>query len=287
MTGRNAKAMVLVKLVQRVPYPRPLSRFAGLTAAIAIMFLASSPLLAQAKTNDDQTTIFPASAVLVRVPTWIPVSIRPEMYWWWRKYGPWDYKAQSAKYRNFTSYNFGATGAAAKVPQETLTALARAAAPNPSDVAALDQPSLAGQFRGVERDLETLRKMVESDSRLIRIAQDFTWLKDDSNWPREDAGITFARWTKYRELFGKLKIEEGVVRTDDFPDAIFFVLRVKGLCIAGSSAGYVFSERPLGPLSESPVQSLDTEVRNHPERGFAYVFRLLEPNWYAFYELDW
>jgi len=171
--------------------------------------------------------------------------------------------------------------------QESIVALARAAAPTPSDIRLLDQPSLADQFNGDADSLDTLRKMAQSDLSLIRIARDFTWLQDKSNWPREDVGLTRARWAEYRGLFEKLQVQEGIVRTAEFPGAIFFILRSKGICVAGSSSGYVYSELPLGPVTESPAIALDAEARSHPELGYAYVFRRLIPNWYAFYEFDW
>ena len=110
---------------------------------------------------------------------------------------------------------------------------------------------------------------------------------DGLDWGSRRFGLTAARWSEYRALFEKLHIQEGIARMDDFPSAIFFVVRAKGLCIAGSSSGYVYSEQPLGPLSETPVNALDTEARNHSDQGRAVVFRPLKSNWYAFYQLDW
>jgi hypothetical protein len=257
------------------------------TVLVACITLNALPLAAQSISNGEKSTSLPRGAVLLEVPKWVPVPISPEMYWWWRKYGPWDYKVQSSQFRAFTSYNFGATGAAAKIPQQVLLTLAQAAAPLPTDIALLDQPNLADQFNASADGLETLRKMAVADERMTRIAVDFTWLKDKSNWPRDDVGLTPARWSEYRALFEKLHIQEGIVRTGDFPGAIFFVIGAKGLCVAGSSSGYVYSEQPLRPLSETPVNALDTEARSHSDQGRAYVFRPLKSNWYAFYQLDW
>jgi hypothetical protein len=261
--------------------------FASKTLLVAWITLIALPLAAQPIGNGDKSTSLPRGAVLLAVPEWVPVPISPEMYWWWRKYGPWDYKVQSSQFRAFTSYNFGATGAAAKIPQQALLTLAQAAAPLPSDISLLDQPNLVSQYNTIADGLETLRKMTMADERLTRIAIDFTWLKDKSNWPRDDVGLTAARWSEYRALFEKLHIQEGIVRMDDFPRAIFFVVRAKGLCIAGSSSGYVYSEQPLAPVSETPLNALDTEARSHSDQGRAVVFRPLKSNWYAFYQLDW
>lgn len=259
----------------------------GTHSLVAFLLLASAQLAAQTQNNSDKPMSLPIGAVQTDVPTWIPFPIQPELYWWWRKYGPLDYKVQSSKFRDFTSYNFGQSSAAAKMSQGAIVALARAAVPIPGDIPLLDRPSLAGQFKRDANSFDTLRKMAQSDLNLTRIARDFTWLRDKSNWPREDVGLTGARWAEYRGLFEKLHIQEGIVRTADFPGAIFFIVKSKGLCVAGSSSGYVYSELPLGPVTKSPATALDAEVRSHPGQGYAYVFRLLTPNWYAFYEFDW
>ena len=82
-------------------------------------------------------------------------------------------------------------------------------------------------------------------------------------------------------------LPEGIVRSDDFPGAIFFIARTRGLCTGGSSAGYVYSSSPLSPVVKSPAQALDAEARHNPGRHYAFVFKMLKPNWYAFYEVDW
>jgi hypothetical protein len=255
--------------------------------AAAMLLLVGSALADEPVPSPKGSRAMPPGAVLLDVPGWISVPITRNLYWWWRKYGPWDYKVQATKFKPFTLYNFGATGAAAGLPQNALEALAGEAGPTTNDLAPLDQPNLAEQFEVNAEALETLRKMAEADADLSRIARDFTWLTDKSNWPRDDVGITPARWAEYRALFDKVHLQDGVVRTEDFPDAIFFVSKAKGLCVAGSSAGYVYSARALSPLTRSPASALDAEARRRANEGFAYVFRHLKENWYAFYEIDW
>jgi hypothetical protein len=221
------------------------------------------------------------------LPAWLPFPIPPRLYQYWRKYGPWDTKQQGFKYRDYTLFNFGSTGAAAGLDANALLALAQATNPNQTDLRRLDEAELETHFGPNSDALDELRVMAEQDSHLIRIAADFTDLDNKSAWPREDIGITEARWDEYRSLFQKLSLQEGIVRTEDFPGAIFFVAVAKGMCTGGSSAGYVYSTQELSPTSDTPTETLDKEPRNIPGQYYAYVFKQLKPNWYVFYEMDW
>jgi len=223
----------------------------------------------------------------ITVPTWVPVPIPSALYQKWRKYGQWDYKQRAFKYRDFTQLNFGATGSAAGFDQKSLIALAQASKPTPEDVKSLDEPKLEARFTRDADVLDRLRRMAEQDLHLSRIAPDFTWLDTSTKWPRDHIGLSQERWNEYRSLFGRLSLPEGIVRTEDFPGAIFFVARVRGLCTSGSSAGYVYSAKPLTPTVESPVESLNAEARASPSQHYAYVFKALKAGWYAFYEVDW
>jgi hypothetical protein len=138
----------------------------------ALALLACFQVIAQA--SEDTSLTLPKGAVLQEVPGWLPLSISPGQYWWWRKYGPLDYKTRSSKFRSYTAYNFGATAAAAKMSQDSVIKLAAAAAPSTRDIGLLDSPILADQFNIDANDLETLREMIESDVNIIRIARDFT-----------------------------------------------------------------------------------------------------------------
>lgn len=229
-----------------------------------------------------------ASATLPhKLPAWLPFPVPPQVYERWRKYGPWDYKQQGFKYRDFTRFNFGATGSAAGFDADALAALTRAATPNPKDLHNLAKANLEKQFGRNANVLHQLRVMAEEDPKLVRIAFDFTELANNSNWPRKDIGITEGRWDTYRSLFQQVPLQEGIVRTEDFPGAIFFVAVSRGLCTGGSSAGYVYSTKRLSPISSSPMKTLDKQARENPERYYAYAFKELKRNWYAFYEVDW
>lgn len=239
--------------------------------------LASAPMAARAASPDHPKAL----------PKWLPFHIPLSLYEKWRKYGPWDYKEQGFKYRAFTLFNFGAAGGAAGLNQAELQALARASRPTPKDLRNLGKLDLEANFNRNASAFKTLREMVQHDARLIRIANDFTWLDNSTKWPRKDIGVSPARWKDYRLLFQKLSLSEGIVRTQDFPGAIFMIARARGLCTGGSSAGYVYSTEALTPTTKSPVKTLDADARRNPDKHYSYVFKPIKADWYAFYEVDW
>lgn len=255
--------------------------------ALVVAIASMLPTLAYAQSADTVASSQPVLAGVAAVPQWLAIPIPLALYEKWRKYGQWDYKQQGFEYRDFTLFNFGATGASAGLDEKSLAALERSSEPTRDDIRSLDYPELQGNFLRYAEGLERLRTMAVQDAHLIRIAADFTLLDTDTKWPREDVGFSEARWNEYRSAFRKLSLSEGIVRTEDFPEAIFFVTRAKGLCTGGSSAGYVFSTAPLAPTARSPQADLDAEARKNPSRHYAYVFKPLRANWYAFYQIDW
>jgi hypothetical protein len=239
----------------------------------------------------DKTTTDAGKSVsqshLLSVPEWLPVRIPVELYGKWRKYGPWDYKQQGFKYRDYTLFNFGATASATGLDQQSVLMLAKASKPTPEDVEDLVHGELQAGFVRDFEALDKLRAMFTDDSRLIRVAPDFTWLEGNNKWPRDDIGVSSGRWDEYRDKFKRLSLTEGIVRSEDYPGTIFFIVRAKGLCTGGSSNGYAYSLTKLSPTTESPQEELDLQARGNPKRHYAYAFSLLKANWYAFYEIDW
>jgi hypothetical protein len=259
---------------------------------VAIVILSTHPRLsAFQSTNSTGSASQPTkpadSGDTTTIPKWLPFPISPALYEKWWKYGQWDYKQQGFKYRDFTLFNFGATGGAAGLDQQSLFALAQASKPTADDVNSLDDPELQANFNRNAEAMDKLREMSEQDAHVIRIADDFTSLDSSTKWPRDDIGFSVARWNEYRSLFDKLSLPEGIVRTGDFPGAIFLIARAQGLCTGGSSAGYVYSTNALTPIVKSPKKALDAEARKNPNRHYAYVFTPLKGNWYVFYEVDW
>jgi hypothetical protein len=264
---------------------RGLARILSPLIALTCLFAPTTAMVAQFTNSASIEASNPSdkSALRARLLSTIP----PAMYEKWRKYGQWDYNQIGFSNRDFTQFNFGATGSAAKIDKDSLLALARAFKPDPSDVRSLVTPDLDPNFKQHIDEFETLLKMAQQDNRTNRIAADFTWLATSNKWPREDIGFSNARWDDYRSLFKKLSLTDGIVRTLDFPEAVFFLARSNGLCTGGSGAGYVYSPTPLAPLSTSPSEDLDKEARKNPSKHYAYVFKPLKSNWYTFYEVDW
>ena len=263
-----------------------IGRMSDWKAIAAVVVVLSQPLPSIAQ-SPKAANAAPATTSQPDSRESLPFAIPPAMYAKWRKYGLWDYKQQGSQYIDFTTFNFGATGAAAGFDEKSLATLARSVAPTPEDVREIDYPELQSDFERDAEGLDRLRKMAEQDGHVIRIAPDFTLLDTDSSWPRENIGFSEARWTDYRTAFKKLSLSEGIVRNADFHSAIFFVTRAKGLCVGGSSVGYVYSTVQLTPISKSPAEDLDAEARKNPGRPYAYVFKLLKTNWYTFYQIDW
>ncbi|MGA2981131.1 MAG: hypothetical protein ABSD76_16195 [Terriglobales bacterium] len=259
-------------------------------AFVLFLVALSQPLFFAAQSTHPADSARPASASRIDKATLrkrLISSMPPFLYERWKKYGQWDYKQQGFQYRDSTQFNFGATGNAAKIDKESLMALARAFKPDPDDVNSLDDPELEPNFARNADAFDKLRKMAEQDTHVIRIAPDYTLLDSSSKWPREDVGFSEARWNEYRSFFKSLSLPQGIVRTEDFPGAFFFIFRAEGLCTGGSSAGYVYSTTALAPTTKSPKETLDAEARKNSEKHSAYVFKQLKENWYAFYQVDW
>lgn len=233
--------------------------------------------------------ILQADSAPIEVPAWLPYKMPPALYQKWRKFGPWDYKQLSSQYYDVTQFNFGATGSAAGLNQDQIMALVNVAQPTKSDIEHIDNPPAREGFQNHAEVLERIRKMAAEDSTFLRIGYDFVTPGESSK--QNQTELAPERWNDYRAAFKEAELSEGVLRTDDFPGVLFFLARAKGLCTGGTSAGYAYSEKPLAPITNSPGKDLDKEAtkrtKENPHAHFAYVFRNLAPNWYAFYEADW
>src|SRR5882757_8187608 len=219
----------------------------------------------------------PISDVAHALPDWLPFPIPLVAYQKWRKYGEWDFKQLGSQYHQSTMFNFGATANAAGLDQDTILQLVHASRATPEDVAALDDPNLVLNFKRNPVRFEQLRAMAAQDVHLRRIAYDYTNVDEATVNAGDRVGLVTARWNDYRRLFDELSLREGIVRNEDYPDALFLIYRTKGLCTGGSSSGYVYSATEPHPLvTNSVATAIETEGREK-HIYTVWVFRRLAP----------
>jgi hypothetical protein len=204
-----------------------------------------------------------------------------------KKFGEMDLKQRNSLYVDSTGFMFGAAGTKAGIPQPALMDLVRAANPTPADIALMESLHLEEQFTAKKSGLKKLLVQAQADAHLFRISREYTEVGEHSGWPKDKERISDSRWAEYRRQFDDLGFSEGVVRTDDHPEAVFFISHAEGLCVAGSSCGYAFSKSPLEPVSDHPLEELARLAKTNPSSGGASVYRAMGDGWYTFYEMDW
>ena len=220
------------------------------------------------------------------LPSWLPFPIPMVAYRKWRKYGEWDYKQLGSQYHQSTMFNFGATAKATGLDQERTLRLVHASRATPEDVAALDDPELPLNFKRNPSRFEQLRILADQDFHFHRIAYDYTRVDEATSKSGDPVGLTPARWADYKRLFDELSLSEGLVRTEDYPGALLFIYRAKGLCTGGSSSGYVYSATEPHPLVTSSVATAIESEGREKHIYTVWVFRRLAPHWYAFYQIN-
>ena len=148
--------------------------------------------------------------------------------------------------------------------------------PHPSD------DSLIRNFQQHEADFDLMVRMCQEDSKLIRIASDFTWTDKSVRWPRPESELGFSteRWGAYRRLFSKLSLKSGILNYQ--PDEVRFLASTKGLVTGGSGKGYAFLIKEPSQV----VASLDNHSFKDSKRDINIAYRRLKGNWYLFYEVS-
>jgi len=149
-----------------------------------------------------------------------------------------------------------------------------------NDASALpSDKTLEENFRRHESEFNELIKMSKIDSRVIRIADDFTWLDTNANWPRPDSEIGFSkeRWNQYRNAFRVLGLRQGLLRPID-TETIFLIASGTGTVTSGSSKGYAYSSKTLSPLSDSLDEISHELLSKHT------VYKKLDHEWYLFFQ---
>ena len=139
---------------------------------------------------------------------------------------------------------------------------------------------LEKRFFAREQDFDKLIAMSNEDSNVIRIAPDFTRLKNNWAWPRPESELGFSkvRWGEYKALFERLNLDAGLERVEiDNSVEIFLIASAVGMVNRGSAKGYAYSEKELAPtfnsLDENPIES-----EKRPKHGV--VYKKLKTNWY-------
>ncbi len=151
--------------------------------------------------------------------------------------------------------------------------------PHPSD------DNLIRNFQRNDADFNRLVSMSNEDSKVIRIANDFTRLENNWAWPRPDSELGFSkqRWDEYRALFSKLGLESGLSREIDSKGPVIYLTAFsKGMVNRGSSKGYAYSEHDLSPVFDS-LDKKPVELSKRQEHDV--VYRQIKPHWYLSY--DW
>jgi len=133
------------------------------------------------------------------------------------------------------------------------------------------EAELRRRFEAQRPALEEILRLAREDSHLVRIAPGFTRLEGDWSWPREDVGLTPERWDRYRALFERAGVADGI-DVQESGDVFFYVSGV-GLGISGASRGFVYCATPPSPV----MQSIDGF------RGDGIVYAALAPRWFLFH----
>ena len=144
--------------------------------------------------------------------------------------------------------------------------------PHPAD------QELQANFTKNEADFELLVRMAKEDSKVLRIAPDFTWLDNNADWPRPESELGFStqRWKEYQSLFSRLGLPAGILNYQ--PDVVMFLASTKGLVTGGSSKGYAYSLKEPSPIVDS--------LENVSFKTSRIAYKRLKGNWYLFYEVS-
>lgn len=129
-------------------------------------------------------------------------------------------------------------------------------------------------FRSNREDFEKLRRMSDEDSKVVRIAYDFTWVGDpEPGVDMTQPGFSEERWDDYKTIFRRIHLDGGISRGRD--GSVWFDAYSFGLGVSGLRKGYVFSKSPL----DCTNTSLDPpKIREGGNREC----KELAENWYLF-----
>ena len=137
---------------------------------------------------------------------------------------------------------------------------------------------MLGEFAARRANFQTLLDMVQDETRVTRVADDFIWIDGAQGVSGDERHryLPSVRLAKYRELFAKLELESGVIRRAD--GTIAFLRSSSGMVTSGSGKEFIWSPKPLpGAMTSSDKRSL--EVVCMPRTNCSSLREIL-PNWY-------
>jgi hypothetical protein len=150
--------------------------------------------------------------------------------------------------------------------------------------AAPSDASLTRRFHNHRSELETLARMSQEDADVIRVADDFTRVKNDWNWPRPQSkwGITPERWDQYRLLFSRVGLGAGLQK--DEAGNVYFIVHTEGFVTHGAEKGFVYCGHAGNPDNVFlPCAEQRTEGHRGQHDGYeGNAYRKLADNWYIF-----
>ena len=136
---------------------------------------------------------------------------------------------------------------------------------------------LAALFEEHRSGFDTLRRMLDDDPELLRVAWDFYGTRISRSSHKPSALLPRKRWATYRELFRELQLANGVrqQQAGKYGRAIFFYVSSGGILDSTSTKGIAYTSEP----PEALRNSLDDPL----ERGIQYGYKHIEGNWYIFF----
>ena len=135
--------------------------------------------------------------------------------------------------------------------------------------------SLHDRFFRKEVSFNKLVQMAHEDSRMTRIAPDFTWPGG------KQVSFSTQRWDEYRALFRDLGVDLGMNRLDR-NDGVMLIVSATGIVGRGTAKGYVHSTKRLDPIVDSLDMGMPRPCVGHKD---CIAFKPLKGSWYLFYEI--
>jgi len=135
-------------------------------------------------------------------------------------------------------------------------------------------------------EFDVLAHMSQEDVNNVRVADDFTRLKNDWSWPRPESqwGITQSRWDEYRRLFKTVGVTKGWEK--DEMGNVYFIAHTHGLSIGGGSKGFVHCFSSADPVKVflPCAEQKDRGKFEDNTKSSGYSYRRIALDWYIFEE---